>query len=58
MSVKRPDAFVCNKCGLKFNDEDKKVMKEVVDGIFASKTVCPKCLSADIRTTIIGSSDE
>lgn len=57
MSVKRPDAFVCNKCGLKFNDEDKKVMKEMVDGIFASKTVCPKCFSADIRTTIIGSSD-
>jgi len=58
MSVKRPDAFVCNKCGLKFNDEDKKVMKELVDGIFASKTVCPQCFSADIRTTIIGSSDE
>lgn len=58
MSVKRPDAFVCNNCGLKFNDEDKKVLKEIVDGNFATKTVCPKCFSADIRTTIIGPSEE
>ncbi len=56
MSIERPDSYICNQCGLKFNDEDKKVMKEMVDGIFASKTVCPKCFSADIRTTIIGSS--
>lgn len=58
MSVERPDSYICNQCGLKFNDEDKKVLKEMVDGIFASKIVCPKCFSADIRTTIIGSSEK
>ncbi len=54
MSVQRPDAYICNNCSLKFNNEEKKVLKEEVDGIFLTKTVCPNCLSPDIRTTITG----
>ncbi|MHA1345439.1 MAG: hypothetical protein ACTSVO_04975 [Candidatus Heimdallarchaeaceae archaeon] len=57
MSVYRPDAFICNKCGHRFNNEEKKILKEQIDGIFATKTVCPKCLSADIKTTITGQRD-
>ena len=54
MSVVRPDAFICNNCGHRFNNEQKKTLKEEVDGIFTTKTVCPDCLSPDIRTTITG----
>ena len=54
MSVQRPDAYICNNCNLRFNNEEKKVLKEEVDGIFITKTVCPSCLSPDIRTTITG----
>ncbi|MCK5409466.1 MAG: hypothetical protein KAJ30_04315 [Candidatus Heimdallarchaeota archaeon] len=57
MSVYRPDAFICNRCGLRFNNEEKKILKEQVDGIFTTKTVCPKCLSADIKTTTTGHRD-
>jgi len=57
MSVYRPDAFICNNCGHRFNNEEKKILKEQVDGIFTKKTVCPKCLSADIKTTITGQRD-
>ncbi len=57
MAVYRPDAFICNKCGNRFNNEEKKILKEQVDGIFTTKTVCPKCLSADIKTTITGQRD-
>ena len=54
MSVMRPDAYICNNCSNRFNNEEKQILKEEVDGIFMTKTVCPKCLSADIRTTITG----
>ena len=54
MSVHRPDAFICNNCDNRFNNDEKKTLKEQVDGIFTTKTVCPKCLSPDIRTTITG----
>ena len=58
MSIDRPDAFICNNCGTRFNNEEKKTLKEQIDGIFTTKTVCPKCLSADIRTTINGNREE
>ncbi|MHA1398078.1 MAG: hypothetical protein ACTSSF_10310 [Candidatus Heimdallarchaeaceae archaeon] len=58
MSVLRPDAFICNNCGHRFNNAEKKILKEEIDGIFITKTVCPKCLSADIRTTITGKREE
>lgn len=54
MSIQRPDAYICNNCSHRFNNEEKKILKEEVDGIFMTKTVCPKCLSPDIRTTITG----
>ena len=54
MTLKRPDAFICNNCDHRFNNEEKKTLKEEIDGIFTTKTVCPKCLSANIRTTITG----
>jgi len=56
--VNRPDAFICNNCGIRFNNEEKKTLKEQIDGIFTTKTVCPECLSADIRTTITGHREE
>lgn len=58
MSVKRPDAFICNNCGTRFNNKEKKTLKEQIDGIFTTKTVCPECLSPDIRTTITGHREE
>ncbi|MBY9000681.1 MAG: hypothetical protein KGD64_07195 [Candidatus Heimdallarchaeota archaeon] len=57
MAVYRPDAYICNGCGNRFNNEEKRILKEQVDGIFTTKTVCPECLSADIRTTITGHRD-
>ncbi|MHA1686837.1 MAG: hypothetical protein ACTSYD_10625 [Candidatus Heimdallarchaeaceae archaeon] len=54
MSIQRPDAYICNACGHRFNDEEKEVMREQIDGIYTTKIVCPKCKSPDIRTTIIG----
>lgn len=58
MSIIRPDAYICNNCGNRFNSEEKKMLTEEVDGIFTTKTVCPKCLSPDIRTTITGHRDK
>ena len=28
MSVKRPDAFICNNCGTRFNNKEKKTLKK------------------------------
>ena len=58
MSVMRPDAFICNNCGNRFNNEEKKILKEEVDGILITKTVCHECLSPDVRTTITGHREE
>jgi len=57
VSVKRPDAYICNNCGHRFNDEEKEMMRELVDGIYVIKVVCPKCKSPDIRTTITGKTE-
>ncbi len=58
MSVKRPDAYICNDCGYRFNNEEKKMEKVQVDGIYTLRVVCPKCGSMNIKTTISGKSEQ
>jgi len=45
--VWRPDVYICNECGERF-DKAEYVQKEE-DGIVFQRTVCPKCKSEHIR---------
>jgi predicted Zn-ribbon and HTH transcriptional regulator len=47
--VWRPDVYICNKCGNRF-DTAEYIQKEE-DGLVFQRTVCPKCKSEDIRVS-------
>ncbi|MHA1303073.1 MAG: hypothetical protein ACTSPI_05155 [Candidatus Heimdallarchaeaceae archaeon] len=57
MSIKRPDAYICNDCEHRFNNEEKKTERVLIDGIYTLTVVCPKCGSGNLRTTISGKAD-
>lgn len=47
MMVEKPDVYICNNCGHRFQ-KAKFVNIQDEDGIYISKAGCPECDSTDL----------